>query len=100
RTLVGFRRGRRRGANAGNEVLAGSDGELVEDVAEVGLDGLNADVQLGGGLLVGAAGADQTGHRLFGRGQDGEGWRSLRSGGRRPWREPRCDSPAAGGGGL
>jgi hypothetical protein len=40
-------------ADAGDEVLAGPDAELGEDVPEVGLDGLDADVELGGRLAVG-----------------------------------------------
>lgn len=81
------------GADAGHEVFAGSDAELIEDVAEVELDGLDADVQLGGGLPVGAAGGDQPGHRLLGRGEAGQrgrglGPRGYPSGGELPVADP------------
>ena len=66
------------GADAGDEVFAGADAKLVEDVPEVELDGFDADVELGCGLPVGAAGADQPGHRLFGRGEAGQGGRGFR----------------------
>ena len=38
------------GADADDEVFAGADAELVEDVPEVGFDGLDADIQLGCGF--------------------------------------------------
>ena len=73
-------------AGAGDEVFAGSDAELVEDAPEVELDGLDADVQLGCRLPIGAAGGDQAGHRLLGRllgrGQTGQGGCRFRSHGR------------------
>ena len=39
-------------AGAGDEVLPGSDAELAEDMAEVELDGLDANVELGCRLAV------------------------------------------------
>src|SRR5450755_1899786 len=58
---------RQGGAGTGDEVFAGADAELVEDVPEVEFDGFDADVELGCCLAVGAAGGDEAGHRLFGR---------------------------------
>ena len=62
-----------RGTDAGDEVLAGSDAELGEDVPQVGFDGLDADVELGCRLAVGVAGGDKAGYRLLGGGETGEG---------------------------
>ena len=56
--------------------------KLVEDVPEVELDGLDTDVQLSRGLPFGAAGGDQAGHRLLGRGKGCQGGRSFWSCGR------------------
>jgi hypothetical protein len=70
------------GADAADEVFAGSDAEFVEDVPEVEFDGFNADVQLGGGLPVRAAGGDQAGHCLLGRCKAGQGGGGCGSGGR------------------
>src|SRR5580704_5611607 len=65
------------GTDEGDEVLPGPDAELVEDMAEVELDGLDADVQLGSGLPVGASGGDEAGHRLLGPGEAGQGEHSF-----------------------
>ncbi len=73
---------RRRGADPGDQLLTGSDAELAGDVPEVELDGLDADVQLGGGLPVGPAGGDQAGHRLLSRGEADEGGYGFRPRGR------------------
>ena len=62
-----------RSADAGGEVCARSDAEFGEDVPEVGLDGLDADVELGRGLPVGVADGDQAGHCLLGGGETNEG---------------------------
>src|SRR5690348_10422981 len=50
----------------------GADVELVEEVADVALDGLGAEVELGGDLGVGAAVDDQLGDLELARGQRGE----------------------------
>ena len=70
------------GTETADEIFAGSDAELVEDVPEMKFDGFNADVQLGGGLPVRAAGGDQAGHCLLGRGEAGQGGGARGSGGR------------------
>src|SRR5207237_10603566 len=54
-------------------VLAGSAAELGEDMPEAGLDGLDADVELGCRLAVGVTGDDEAGYRLLGGCKTDEG---------------------------
>src|SRR5215207_1221885 len=54
------------------ELHPGRQPELVEDVAQVRLDGLGAEEEVGGDLRVGAAGGDQPGHLRLALGERAE----------------------------
>src|SRR5271166_6377999 len=52
-------------ADSGGELMTAADAELGEGVSQVILDGLGAQVQLGGGLAIGQPRRHQPGHPQF-----------------------------------